>query len=227
MPPVALGLLAQLPSILGGLFTGAKQKRLAKKINPVDATYQVSKYAKENLATAQNAYNARMPGAASTEQNIAGNEANQFANIDRNAGDSSQALAVAAGVGGQTNQAYNTLAGQEAGYKQTQQEFLSQAMDKMSNEEKLVFQDQLRKYYDSVKSKQDLMRSGMVNQQNAFNKIGDIGSLFASGQFGKQNAGNSTGANTDMSLSVPDGTFGASDYTRRNGLGIMMPRLQF
>lgn len=186
MPPMLIGLLAQLPSILGGIFGGAKQKRLAKMIHAMDPTYQVSQYAKDQLSTAQNAYNGRMAGATNAEQNIFTNEANQFANIDRNATDSSQALALAGGIGGQTGDALNQLGVAEGQNKQSMLGNLNAAFQNMSNEEKMVYQDKLRKYNDAIKAKEDLMRSGMTNQQNAFNQIGSIGSLYASGLFGSK-----------------------------------------
>jgi hypothetical protein len=184
LPLMAVGALAQLPSILGGIITGAKQKKLSKKINPMDPTATVTDAAQEQLQSSRNAYQGRMAGAQQAEQNLASGEANQFANVNRNAGDATQALALAAGVGGQTDQSLVNLSVAEGQNKQALQGNYDAALQNMSAEERRVYEDKLRKYLEALKSKQDLMRSGMINQQNAFNQIGNIGSLAASGMFG-------------------------------------------
>lgn len=184
MGPLAIGALAQLPSILGGLFAGAKQKKLAKKIQLMDPTYKESPYAKDQLAYAQNAMNARMRGATQAEQNILTGQANQFANLQRNATDSSQLLALAAGVGGNTNQSLINLGMAEGDNALQRQGMYNQALQVMTNEGDKVYNDKLRKYQEAVAAKNQLMQSGMVNQQNAFNQIGNFGALAAGGLFG-------------------------------------------
>lgn len=226
LPGLAIGLLSQLPSIFGGLFGGGKQKRLARKIKLMDPTYKVSEYAKDQLSTAQNAYNGRMAGATNAEQNILTNQSNQFANIDRNASDSSQALALAAGIGGQTNESLNQLGVAEGENKQGMLSNLNAAMQNMTQEERLVYEDKLRKYQEALAAKEGLNRSGMVNQQNAFNQVGNIGALFASGLFGNNNStsGSSGGGSGNSVWTGPTPQQGAAGggYGRRT-----MPRLRF
>jgi hypothetical protein len=229
MGPLAIGALLQVPKILGGLFGGGKQKRAARKINPIDPTYSIPKYSREQLELARNAFMSRTPGAAVAEQNIMGNQANMLANINRNAGDGSQAIAAAAGIGGQTNQSFVELSQAEAQNTMQEQQMLNQSLQNMSAEERLVYQDKLRKYKEALQAKQELMRSGMVNQQNALNEIGNLGGLYASGLFGSGGGGQGgAGGGGVGSLTTgwtPEEM--AADYTRRRGVLGVMPRLRF
>src|SRR5205085_1584394 len=68
----------------------------------------------QRLGLAQTLLNARMPGAAAAERNIYGSQANTMAQVNRNATDSSQVLALAGAAQGQTNQAFSNLETQEA-----------------------------------------------------------------------------------------------------------------
>lgn len=226
MLPLVVGALAQLPSLLGNLFTGGKQKRLAKRIQLDDPTYQVSPYAKDQLSLAQNAYNSRMAGASQAEQNIFTNQANQFANIDRNATDSSQALALASGIGGQTNKSLIDLGTAEGDSRLNSQNMLNQALQNMTTEEGKVYQDKLRKYQEALQAKNALMQGGLVNQQNAFNQIGNLGALYASGLFGNNGSGSNTQQNNSGNSvwTGPTPEQGAANYGRRSP---WMPRLQF
>lgn len=214
----------QIPKILGGFITGAKQKRMARLIKGLNPTYEVSKSAKDQLGVAQNAYNARMAGATSAEQNILTGQANQFANINRNATDPTQALALAAGVGGQTSQSLVGLGVAEGQNKNRTQAMYMQALQNMSEEEKLVFQDKLRKYQEAMGAKQELMRSGMLNQQGAFNEIGNLGGLYASGLFGDGDTGR---GEQEMAYGMSPEEMAAAYTRRRGGPGMYTPRLRF
>ena len=100
------------------MFGRAKANRELKNLMKQDPTYQadprVMQMANQRLGLANTLLNARMPGASAAERNIYTNQANQLAGLNRGATDASQALAVAAGIGGQTNQAFENLGQQEA-----------------------------------------------------------------------------------------------------------------
>jgi hypothetical protein len=225
MGPLVIGALAQVPRILGGLFAGGKQRRNARLIKGLDPTYKVSQYAKDQLGVAQNAYQGRMAGAATAEQNILTSQANQFANVNRNATDSTQALAIAAGIGGQTGKSLVDLGTAEATNKARLQGLYAQALQNMTEEERRVFEDKLRKYQEAMAAKQDLMRSGMTNQQNVFNEIGSMGALYASGMFGDMGSVGGGSGGGYATGQTPEEM--AARYTRRHGVGINMPRLRF
>lgn len=65
--------------------------------------------ADSRLGLAKTLFNARMPGAAAAEQNINSSAAGTISNVEKNSTDSSQALALAGGVQGQTNNAFSQL----------------------------------------------------------------------------------------------------------------------
>lgn len=182
---------------INSLFQGGKQKRMAKKINPVNATYTESEPIKDLYAEGQNLYQGRMAGATQAEQNILGNQANVLSNVGRNATSGSQALAVAAGVQGQTNQAFNDLALQEAQNKQQRFGIYSNVSQLMSQEGDKVFQDKLRKYYDDLNYKRALEGASMQNKAKAWGgldnaimgaiSLGTGGGLLAGRQQQQQN----------------------------------------
>lgn len=182
-----LGLLSAAGSLVGpiaGLIGGIGQKRAAKKINPIDATYEISPYAKNQLAMAQNLYNARSAGAGAAEQNILTNQANQVANVNRNAVDSSQALAIAAGLQGNTNQALSNLAVQESQDQMGKAGFVADAQNTLINEGDKVYQDTVRKYDNAVAAKSALQNAGQQNTFNAVQGLGGVLTQAGNGAFG-------------------------------------------
>jgi hypothetical protein len=165
-------MIGGLISAANSFLTGMKQKKMAKKINPQDVTYEESPYAKEQLAGARANLNARMPGAAQAERNVYQNQANTLASMGRNATDSSQLLALAGGVQGQTNDAFGNLGVAEAQNRMVQQQQLNNALGVMTNEGDKVFNDKLRKYQEAYNAKQGLMNAGMTNMANGVNQWG-------------------------------------------------------
>jgi hypothetical protein len=149
-----------------------KQKREANKINPVDVTYQESPYAKEQLSTARNFLNSRMPGANSMQQGIANNQANSFLNLTRAAGSPQQLMAAAGALQGNTNSALDNLAIQESQYKASMLGNFNNALSTMTNEGDKVYGDQLRKYNRDYEMKQSLLNSSAQNKQAGFKGIG-------------------------------------------------------
>ncbi len=90
--------------------TGHYQQQQAKKIHPTWDNDSV----KGQLATAQNAYNGRMAGATQLENNIRASQGQTLSNINNNATDSTQALALGQQTQNQANDAYGQLQVKEA-----------------------------------------------------------------------------------------------------------------
>lgn len=159
-----------LDSVTGGIL-GAFQLSQAGKIHPQYNPYQVSPYAKDNLANAENAYNGRMAGAGALEQNILANEANTNANVDRTAGDGSQALAVKAATQGQTNASFRNLQTTEAQQKYQLLNNLNLANTGMTNENDKMYQDKLMKYQLDSQQQSALRNAGITNIAGAVNGL--------------------------------------------------------
>ena len=78
MDPFTIGALVSGVGALGKVFAGAKQNKLANKINPVFQQYQNNPLAQENLAVNKNMFYGRMPGAQKAESNISSNQSLKF-----------------------------------------------------------------------------------------------------------------------------------------------------
>lgn len=192
-----IGLIGGVANILGAR---RSNKRLEGLISQ-DPAYKSSPYAAQRMALAQQLLNARQPGAAAAERNIYGAQANSMANVQRNATDSSQALALAAGIGGQTNQAFGDFAQQEAqGYQQRYQN-LSGAQEAMTQEGDKVYQDQVRRYQDLAQIR------GMQNQntQSAWQGLSNLG--FGAMNFGLASAGGGAGAGAGAGIGGNGGAY--------------------
>ena len=157
-----MGLEMGIP-IFGKLFGAMKQEKLANAINPQDVTYQTNPYAKQSLGSVQNLMNGRMVGAGSAERNIAASQANQLANVSRNATDASTALALGAAAQGQANDAYENLQAKEGQQKYGLLDNLQAAYKTMIGEGDKVYQDQLRKYQNDVQAKGALRNAAWQN----------------------------------------------------------------
>jgi hypothetical protein len=172
MDPFTIGALVSGVGALGKVFAGAKQNRLANKINPVFQQYQQNPLAQENLAVNKNMFYGRMPGAQKAESNIMQSQANQLANVQRGATDASQLLAMGAGLQGGTNEAFSNLAAAEAQSKAGLLTNLGQAYRGAISEGDKAYESMLQKYQIDRQDKAALRESGM---QNIFGGIGDIG----------------------------------------------------
>ena len=115
-----------------------------------DPKYTSSPYAAKTLALAETLLNSRMPGAAARERNIYGSGANAMSGITRNATDSSQALAAAAGIQGQQTDAFNSLQMQEGQNYYNKLNYLNSAYGGMTQEHKDMFDDEVRRWQDQV-----------------------------------------------------------------------------
>lgn len=183
-----------LDSLFGGII-GAVQLGQAGKINPQYTPYAASPYAAANLGNAQQAYNGRMAGASTLEQNIMANQANSNAAVDRSATDSSQALAVKAANAGQTNQAFKQVQTQEAQNKYQLLNNLNLANQGMVQEGDKTYQAQLQKYQMDLGQQGALRSSGLTNIANGLGGLGSTGALDKMG-------GSFLGSGTDSLLSL-------------------------
>lgn len=199
MDPFTIGALVSGVGALGKVFAGAKQNRLANKINPVFQQYQQNPLAQENLAVNKNMFYGRMPGAQKAESNIMQSQANQLANVQRGATDASQLLAMGAGLQGGTNEAFSNLAAAEGQSKAALLPSLGQAYRGAISEGDKAYESMLQKYQIDRQDKAALRNAG---QQNIFGGIGDIGAgLMQYGMF--KGMGSGTGMGTQSTQGYP------------------------
>jgi len=140
-------------STVGGIFSaiaGIKADKKLDKLLKTDPTYTSSPYAANNLGIAQQLLNSRMAGMSARERNIQSSGANARAGIGRNVTDSSQALAMMAGIQGQEGEQFNDLAMQEAQDAAMKQQNLMGANRDMTTEHKDLFDDSVRRWQDQV-----------------------------------------------------------------------------
>lgn len=172
-----------------GTVVGISQLNKAGQINPQWQGYQTSPNAQANLSNAQNAYNGRMAGASAEEQNILANQANQFANINRTATDGSQAMALGAGIQGQTNQGFHNLQTQEAQNKYQMLNNLNLANQGMVQEGDKTYQSNLQKYMMDTQAQAALRSSGLSNISNGIGSLDPTSLVMGSGGSGGKSGG--------------------------------------
>jgi hypothetical protein len=187
--------------ILGAIsqfFTGVKQKKMANAINPVNAEYKESDYAKDSLGLMQQLYGGRMAGASAATDNIFQSQANAANAFTKNATDTGQILAGVGGIQGQTNAAFVDLATKEAQDKAMKAQMVDQANRLLIGEGDKVFQDKLRNFDRDYNTKQSLIGASLQNKQGAVNTFENnllkVASMFinpAGGLFGDK--GGATG----------------------------------
>jgi hypothetical protein len=181
-----------LGGILGGVAKagiGLYQNIKAGQMNPEYVPYQKSPYAEARLGVAQNLFNGRAAGAAAQERNIYASGANATNNINRNATDSSQALALGAGIMGQQANAFNQLGIDEAKNKYNLLDNLNQGYDAQTRENDKVYQDKLMKYKMDKEEQAQLRGAGFSNIFSGFNDA--MGTMAQNDQQKKQDIFNS------------------------------------
>lgn len=156
---------------IGSLFGNRKANRRLEDLLKQNPQYQANPLARQQMGLAQTLLNARMPGAVAAEHNIYQNQANMMGQVNRNATDASQALALAAAGQGQTNQAFGNLATQEAQDYHRRYGNLTQAQQGVINEDDKVYQDQVRRFQDMAQ----IRGAQNANTQNTWNSIGNLG----------------------------------------------------
>jgi hypothetical protein len=147
--PIIQGAMGTVGTIFNSIAGIKADKKLSKLIKE-DPKYTSSPYAAKTLALAETLLNSRMPGAAARERNIYGSGANAMSGITRNATDSSQALAAAAGIQGQQTDAFNSLQMQEGQDYYNKLNNLNSAYGGMTQEHKDMFDDEVRRWQDQV-----------------------------------------------------------------------------
>jgi hypothetical protein len=199
---VGLGLIGGIGKMFGRAKANRELKALAKQDPTYSADPRIMQMANQRLGLANTLLNARSPGAMQAERNIYSTQAGQLAGLNRSATDASQALAVAAGIGGQTQDAFTNLGQQEAQDYYRRLENQGQAQQGVMNEAQRVegnmFNDQLRKY----QNKMDIHGAMQQNRQNTWGDISNLG-------FGLADFGMSGGFN---------GMFGQTNESVINGL---------
>lgn len=171
---LGLGVIGGIGKLFGSSHSNSQLNDLLKQ----DPTYTANPIAAQRMGLAQSLLNSRMPGAAYAEQNIYGNQANQQANIQRNATDGSQALALGAASQATTNQAFGQLNQQEDQNYQQRYNNLVGAQQGQIQEGDKVYQDQVRRFGDIAQIR------GQQNQntQNAWGSLSNLG--FSAANFG-------------------------------------------
>lgn len=177
--------------VVQGAINAIQSRKANKELESLlgqDPSYQSNPLAAQQLAMAQNLYNGRMEGAASQERNIYQNQANTFNAVNKNATDSSQALALAGASQGQSNQAFAGLRQQEAQNKYGMLQNLNQAYAGMIGEGDKVYNDKIRRYGDLAQIR-GMQRQNKTNAVNGIfnglnsdiNQAIQVGGLVASG----------------------------------------------
>lgn len=206
---IGTGLIGSIGKMIGRGKANKQLDELLKK----DPAYTANPEVANRLGLAKTLLNARMPGAAAVERNIYGSQANTNAKVSRNATDSSQALAIAAGVGGQTNQAFQQQGLNEANNYQRNYNNLVGAQEGYINEGDKVFNDQVRRYGDEV----SIRGQQNQNRQDNWSEISNLG--FGLGDFGMNGGfkglfkgGNTGNASAIQGGGQSNGTFGYQGY---------------
>lgn len=220
--------------IIGGVANLFGAKRANKKLDQLisqNPAYKSNPIAGQRMALAQQLLNARMPGAASQERNIYGNQASTLANIQRNATDSSQVLALAGATQGQTNQAFNQLGQQEGQDYYNRLNNLTGAQQGMVQEGDKVYQDQVRRFQDLAQIRgmqtkntsnawQGLSNMGMGIMN--FGLAGGSNALFGGGQSG---GGNNNYQGTESNLRASLFNMPMASYGGVNTGNIPLPKI--
>lgn len=176
--PALIGLGVGLAGAVGKMFGRGKANRSLNNLIKQDPTYSadpnILRIANERRGLANTLLNARMPGAASVERNIYTNQANQLGRLDRNATDAGQALALAAGIGGQTDSSFNQLGINEA---QDYYNRLGNWNDAGQNLQNEYARQEGNKYNDQVRRFGNMMQIEGAKNENRQNTWGDISNM--------------------------------------------------
>lgn len=194
---LGVGGLGAIGGIINSFTSGSKLNALKS----MDPTYKANPMAQQRLGLAQTLLNARMPGATAMERNIYGNQANQQGNVNRNATDASQALALGSAAQGQTNQAFQGLATQEQGDYYNRLQNLTGAQQGVINEGDKVYQDQVRRYQDQA----SILGAQMQNTQTGWNSLANLG--FGGAGIGAQFGGSGGGGGRNINPSASSGSY--------------------
>jgi hypothetical protein len=186
--PLAIAAASAIPKVIKNIKTAKDAKKAAKAIQVNDPTYttdEYGKYAQQNLANYQNAYNTGMlPGDALKQQQIIDSAAGTRQNVGRNATSAAQRLALSGSIQGQQDQSMRQLGADTSQQKMGLLGGLSGALQGMTEQDKMVFMDRLRKAQEAQGAKNKLMQTAYDSSMNTFDTIQNFGSMAASGMFG-------------------------------------------
>lgn len=184
MNPVSLiGAGVGLVGGIGSIFSAMGANKKLQALMGADPAYQENPLVKQRLGLTQTLLNARAPGAAYQEANIYGNQANTMATVNRNATSGSQALATAAGVQGQTDQAFANLGEQETQDYQRRFNNYTGALEQQVGEDDKAYQDRIRRFQDQAQ----IEGAQQANTSNAWKSLSNLG--FAGLNFGMSQKG--------------------------------------
>jgi hypothetical protein len=156
---------------IGKMFSRAKNNRELEDLLGQDPSYSINPLAQQRLGLAQTLLNARMPGSQARENRIFGNQASNQYNVGRTATDASQALLMNATGQGQTNQAFGDLGMDEANYFQQNLNNLTGAQEGMIQEGNKVYEDNVRKYGNTMQIK----GAQAENRNNTWSDVANLG----------------------------------------------------
>lgn len=185
------GIVGAALGVIGGIasnISGDKTRKKLEELGKTDPQYFESQYAKQKFGLAQSLLNARMPGSAATEKNIAVQQANTQGNVQRNATDSSQALALAAAGQGQADNAY-----QQAGVAENQDymgrvQNYNQGAQGMVDENTKTYDDSVRRWQDQINitlQRHAIRQQQGQNMSNMGSSISSMGGMMGGGGAGK------------------------------------------
>jgi len=172
----AVGMALGSIGTIAANISGDKTRKELNRLKDTDPKYQESQYAQQKFGLAQTLLNARMPGGASMDRNIAATAANQQANIQRNATDSGQALALGAASQAQTDNAFQQQQLAEAQDYQNRLQNYNQGAQGMVDENQKTYEDSVRRWQDQINIA--LARHGIRQQQGQ--NMSNLGSSIAS-----------------------------------------------
>lgn len=172
----ALGTVGTIASNL----SGDKLRTQLERSKRSDPTYSESPYAKNRMSLANNWLYGRSLGSIVQERQIYGAQGNQLANIGRNASDGSQALALGAAAQGQTDQAIQNQAVQEAQEYYARLNNYNQASEGLTGEYTKTFDDKVRRWQDMVNI--DVAKHAVRQQQGQ--NLSNLGGMIGGMSFG-------------------------------------------
>jgi len=153
------------------MFARGKANKEMRNLSKQDPKYAANPLAAQRLSYATALRDARMPGAAAAERNIYGNMGNTLSNVQNNASNSSQVLAMAGAAQGQAQQGFENLGMAEAQDQQRRMGNWEAALQGQIGEEDKVFGDELRRYGNKVQTQGAIAE----NRSNTWGDISNMG----------------------------------------------------
>jgi len=175
LPLLAVGAGLAIAGAAGKFISGIKQKKEAKAINPIWQQYQQNPFAKQQLSLAQQGYNDPSMGTrGQLQRNLFSSQGNTMDAINKNATDSSQALALQMASQGQTNESLSNENMNFMNNKAAMLQNLNQAYGVNINEGNKEYESLLQKYGMDTQRKDALNSAGATNK---FNAVSDLASM--------------------------------------------------